>query len=116
MRTETRVVHIGENVGPIDWGYDFASWGWNRGGSCNPELIPDAVAALRKVEAAHARGERCRVYLYGNEHEVIDVGMYDGWPYWKPTPSVLVKVTLGVEWHSWFSIKAARLVGAEETL
>ena len=32
--------------------------------------------------------------------EVLDVGMYDGWPYWKPVPSVFTRSALGGgEWH-----------------
>lgn len=103
MRTETRTVKIGEWLGPIDWGYDFFAWGWDRKGSCNPALIPGAIECLRTVEAGLARGERWQVTAHGGTSEVLSVGMYDGWPYWKPTPFYLLKHWLGAEPQSWFS-------------
>jgi hypothetical protein len=27
--------------------------------------------------------------------------MYDGWPFWRPVPSVLIAGPFGAEWH-WF--------------
>jgi hypothetical protein len=109
MRTETRTVHIGEWLGPIDWTYDFAAHGWDRGGAMNPDLIPERVANLRAVEAGLARGERWTVYAYGSHRKVISVGMYDGWPYWKPTPFYLLESWLNGsgESMSWASPSGA---------
>jgi hypothetical protein len=30
--------------------------------------------------------------------------MYDGWPYWKPTPAILTSGPLGSEWHFFYDI------------
>lgn len=110
MRTETRTVRIGEWLGPIDWSYDFAAHGWDRSGSCNPDLIPESIETLRKVEEGLARGERWMVTEHQTHHEVIQVGMYDGWPFWKPTPTYLLKSWCGAEESSWFGPHHARRI------
>lgn len=40
--------------------------------------------------------------------DVLEVGMYDGWPYWKLVPSVLMKNWMGASWHSFSSITSIR--------
>jgi hypothetical protein len=50
---------------PIDWTYDFAALGWDRGGSMNPECIKDCVAMLKRVES---------------DPERFDVTTDGGWP------------------------------------
>ncbi len=114
MRTETRTVNVGEYLGPVDWKYDFDSWGWDKkGGSCNPDLIPEAVNRLARLEQALKLGETWEATTDGGAPrcgwgEVLEVGMYDGWPHWKPTPSILIASHLGSEWSSWFHVKASR--------
>lgn len=39
--------------------------------------------------------------------DVLDVGMYDGWPYWKPVPSVYSRGPLGGEWHCFSMLSGA---------
>jgi hypothetical protein len=98
---------IGEYCGPIDWAYDFTSHDWaeHRGG-VNPEHSARAMEWLRQMESAPDKyfattdGGWPRV----GWKRVIQVGMYDGWPFWKPTPSVMLAGTLGAEWHPWYSI------------
>lgn len=111
MRIETRTVQIGENLGPIDWSFDFRSH-FDRYGSSDAQR--DAACArsvrwLRSIEAALAAGEPIRVTNDGGIprcgiHPVIEIGMYDGWPYWRPTPSVRVATHLGSDWYSFSSI------------
>lgn len=114
MRTETRTVQIGEYLGPIDWSYDFAAWGWDRGGSGNPTIVPESVETLKTVEAGLARGETWTVVEHGNRREVIQVGMYDGWPYWTPTPFYFLRSSLGGgEWSSWFGPHSPARVGGD---
>lgn len=111
MQYRTVVVREGERLGDIDWSYDFASHGWtaSRGGH-NPELIPREVELLREVERAFKAGERVLVRLEGETYEpVCDVGMYDGWPFWKPTPSVKSSTWLGASWHPFTSIRGVRI-------
>ena len=103
MKTRTVTVREGEYLGPVDWDFDFDAAGWDHGGSFNPKLIAGRVEMLRRLAADPDRYEattdggipRCG---WGR---VLQVGMYDGWPYWKPVPSVLLSTWAGAEWHSW---------------
>lgn len=77
MRTRTVTVREGELVGPIDWNHEYAK--------DRPQLWRDAEKDPRS-------------YLL-NDREVYAMGMYDGWPYWKPTPAFLVSSPVGgSEW------------------
>jgi hypothetical protein len=114
MRTETRTVQIGEWLGPIDWSYDFAAASWDRNGSFNPALIAERIARLHAVEDGLARGERWMVYAHGMARPVIEVGMYDGWPYWKPTPHYLTTTWMGGDPMSWMSPSGAYRVDHED--
>lgn len=111
MKYRTVVERIGERLGDIDWSYDFAShaWGPNKGGM-NPEQIPIYAQRLRELEAAFKAGKKVGVTNYGDHFDpVIDVGMYDGWPAWKPTPSFCSTTWLGACWHPWYSIGQLRI-------
>jgi len=111
MRTETRTVNIGEWLGPVDWSYDFEAQGNT---SSDPDRNKKAAAMLREVEDGLNRGERWMVYAYGTEREVLRVGMYDGWPHWKPTPTYLTKTWLGGEEMGWYSPVSVRRLEKEE--
>jgi hypothetical protein len=102
MKQRTVTVTEGEWLGPVDWDYDFASHGWDRGGACNPDLIPDSIATLRTVEDGLARGERWTIAECGGRYKVVRVGMWDGWPFWRPTPTYLIERVIGCETTSWF--------------
>ena len=113
MRYETKTVRVGELLGPVDWEYDFAATGWDQGGSGNPDLIEGKTRQLRELEAGLERGESWEATTDGGVPRVgwgrvLAVGMYDGWPYWKPTPSVLISGPFGGEWSSWWSVSEAR--------
>lgn len=112
MKTETVTVTRGEYLGPVDWDYDFNSHG--RAGH-NPEMIPHEVEQLRTLADGIERGERWEATTDGGWPrvgwgDVLQVGMYDGWPYWRPVPSVLKMGPLGPEWHSFLSISEIRRV------
>jgi len=120
MRTVTRTERVGELLGPIDWSYDFRKHFDN---VCSPDAVRDEMCEKSK--------ERLRLLLNGEEWEattyggwprcgwglVVHIGMYDGWPYWRPVPSVAIVSTLGgVEWHPFHSITNIRHVGQWEEL
>lgn len=108
MKTRMVEERIGEYLGPVDWSYDFTQHDWGGGnGGMNPEWTAEAVEMLRQLE----QPGRWRVVLYGNYHDVLRVGMYDGWPHWRPVPSILASGTLGPEWHPFYSISAVERVG-----
>jgi len=101
MRTETRTVRVGEFLGPVDWDFDFG-------------VDDERVRRLRDIEAGIARGETWQATTDGGWPrfgwgEVLAVGMYDGWPYWSPTPSVLISGHFGGEWSSWRAVTDARV-------
>lgn len=111
MRTETRTVRIGERVGDIDWSYDFRSHFNNMcsNDARRDEACAQQVAKLRELESAIQSDKPMRATSDGGWPRcgwgrVLDVGMYDGWPYWKPTPAVLVAGPLGAEWKFFYSL------------
>lgn len=108
MKTIPTTRREGELLGPIDYSYDFLkhfeSWG---------------ISAEEKKKRCDAAIEMLRV-LESHEHiyqattdggwprvgwgTVLAVGMYDGWPYWRPVPSVMIAGPLGGEWHTFSSV------------
>lgn len=103
MKTYTVIKREGELLGPVDWSYDFLS-------HFDSYCVPDAA----KKEMCQKAMDRLKLladnpadYKATNDggwprmwyHDVIAVGMYDGWPFWRPVPSVCLHGTLGAEWH-----------------
>ena len=76
MRYETVEVRIGEAVGPIDWEHDTAK--------TKPPL-------WREAERNPAS------FLY-NGRSIVQICMYDGWPYWRPRPAIQYMGPIGVAW------------------
>lgn len=120
MKTRTVTVTEGEWLGPIDWTFDFFANDFYSGSSRRDELIRAHVDALKEAERLIGRSEANRL-LNHNDVEVligasvpswqrlITVGMYDGWPYWKPYPSLLVQGPLGSERMPWHWLSAVRI-------
>lgn len=108
MRTETRTVRIGECVGPVDWTYDFA-------GHCssNRDYFARTLEAFEELARGVVAGERWEATTDGGWPRVgwgavTQVGMYDGWPYWRPVPSFYLSSWLGGSWHAFSSLSEAR--------
>lgn len=115
MKTKTVTVREGEYLGPVDWSYDFSQHDWKHSGGTNPEKVERCVEMLRRLGSdmqfeATTDGGWPR-FGWG---EVLEVGMYDGWPYWKPVPSVLIAGTLGATWHSFMSITDVREINQRQ--
>jgi hypothetical protein len=103
MKTRMVEVREGELLGPIDWLFDFDSVKWADGrGGTNPVVVDHAVNLLREVRVGDTiQGS------YGDEpRKVLAVGMYDGWPHWKPFPSILVQTWNGFEWQGFTYLQA----------
>ena len=68
MRTETHTVCVGEDVGPVDWDHPTAK---------------DMPPIWREAEA---NPEAFTFSEY--RRPILRICMYDGWPYWTPTPAI----------------------------
>lgn len=116
MRYEQQTVRIGERVGDVDWSYNFRS---HFDGLCSTderrdEACTKAVEVLRDIESDLRAGKHIVATTDGGWPRcgwgrVIDVGMYDGWPFWKPVPSVLTSGPLGPSWHSFYMITGVEI-------
>jgi len=98
----------GELLGPVDWGYDFFQHYSTHG--CSEERKREScdrsVAFLRTIADAPEGTMEARCGDYWKD--VIAVGMYDGWPFWQPTPAILVRGVLGPEWQFFYELYGAR--------
>ena len=97
-------VDVGTMVDGIDWSYDFSQ---------------GFASMCTNQERKDAARDRCieffRTLKSGDEftssgqfsHKALTVGMYDGWPFWKPTPAVAYVGPLGrVEYDFYYNISA----------
>lgn len=95
MKYRTVTERVGEYLGPVDW-----EWPGFK------DARPEDIEQLRKL-AEHPDRYRATTdtgWPKFGWHLVLTVGMYDGWPYWQPHPSVQLDGPLGAEWHSFESI------------
>lgn len=119
MRTVMVAQRIGEHLGDIDWMFPFEDQGWDRpGGSVNPDHIQKSIRNLSRLDDLHRAGKEVFVTTdggcpKGGWGRLLEVGMYDGWPYWKPHPSFLMLGPLGPEWHGYTSIMGIKEVDGE---
>ena len=106
MKSRMVEVREGELLGPIDWSYDFFQ---HFGGYCCSEEVKHEICdrrleVLRKVEADPTYWT---VNTGGFWHPLLSVGMYDGWPFWKPTPALLIMGPMGTEWQFFYDLQDA---------
>lgn len=80
--TETKTHREGENMGPVDWTHPTAG--------DKPEL-------WREVETNPSEF-RYRASGFSS-FQIVEMCMYDGWPYWEPRPAFSYIGPMGsVEW------------------
>lgn len=72
-------VRSGENVGPVDWDHPTAQ--------NMPQIWKDAEKSPEQFTFSEYR------------RPIIEICMYDGWPYWEPRPAVHFIGPIGPEWH-----------------
>lgn len=111
MKTYTKIVREGEMLGPVDYEYNFRQHFESMGCSAErrDEACSRAVELLRQVEAGAEAGIRVSLAHSHVWKDVYSVGMYDGWPFWKPTPALLCSGTLGAEWHFFYDLQEVKL-------
>jgi len=106
MRTKTMTVRIGEMLGPVDPSYDPTqhNWGPNKGG-CNPETTACGFARILELAADPDGWVYCPSGF--TSFPVVRVGMYDGWPFWRPTPAIgYIGPLNSVEWAFFYELSA----------
>lgn len=102
MRTRTVIEREGEELGSIDWDHPMIAEVEKRS--------PEIVAMLREAEqsphdfAATTDGGWPRV----GWGEVLRVVMYDGWPYWQPTPTVVTSHWYGISYNAFNALSEVR--------
>lgn len=101
MRTRLVEVREGEKLGPIDWGFKF-EYPWI-GTGMDSDLVNTCTYNLKNIEKWLLERKKIHVWLYGIREAIVDCGMWDGFPHWKPTPSFAICGVFGsLEWHSWY--------------
>lgn len=98
----------------IDWKYDFRQHFNNY--CCAKEtqdnFCKHNVEQFRELVEGIERGEAWQATTDGGWPrmcwgEVLDVGMYTGWPHHRPIPSFYKHGPLGGEWHPFYSLTGA---------
>lgn len=104
MKTRTVIERVGEELGPVDWSHQMiAEMEANK-------WHASVLAALREAEGnpsafeATTDGGWPRV----GWGEVLRVVMYDGWPYWRPMPTVVTSHWHGVSYNAFNAISEVR--------
>lgn len=94
MKVRTVEIREGELLGPVDPNYDYRQ----HCGVTRPVDVEKAWAIIKTLKV----GDRVRVSHSDMPKEVIAVGMYDGWPYWTPTPAFRVACPVfgAGDWHT----------------
>ena len=113
MRAKQVTQYEGELLGPIDWSHNFSDWfdSWCVSETTRRDMLFEQIELLWQIERAHLKGERIEVLTgFGSDYwyPLLGIGMYDGWPWWKPMPSICVYRVLGAEWHQKPKISAWR--------
>jgi hypothetical protein len=116
MKTYMQVCRVGEYLGKIDWTYNFQIHDWDHGGSMNPKILARNIEYLHILEASPGKYDATD---YGGSPrsgwgKVIKIGMYDGWPYWAPTPSIFIEDDGWGKWIHVFSIVEIRKITMEK--
>lgn len=115
MKTVQVTKREGECLGPLDWSFDFEAF-YKPYYNCST-LQRHAQMLQRALETLHTLEDHLGEYEATTDGgwprcgwgEVIKVGMYDGWPWWRPVPSVCIRSWTGAGvWCSFASITDIR--------
>ena len=119
MKTKTITVREGELLSPIDWDFDFREFfkpiypAECNGEEAHERHFQRAMTILRMLEKD---SDKYEATTYGGWPRcgwgsILHIGMYDGWPYWKPIPSVFISSIFVGDWHPFYDITDIRLKG-----
>ena len=108
MRSYQKTEWVGEKVGEIDYAYDFSKHflSYCCSDEHKAEMCKRHLQLLKEVDEEYKQGKRISVNMDGYWKELYDIGMYDGWPYWKPVPALFTSSPLGGgEWHFFYNLE-----------
>lgn len=106
MKTYQKTVYKGEYLGPVDWNYDFDQHGIHS--SC----VETGKSVMRQIETWLAEDPDAEIWVTESgdyTHRLLKIGMYDGWPWWKPVPHVLTQGVLCPAWQVFYNLTHAKL-------
>jgi hypothetical protein len=116
MRTVTRTEFIGERVSDVDWTYDFRQHFDNHCATPErrDEFCAQSVAQFRKLVEDFKAGKNVWATTDGGWPRcgwgrVVDVGMEDGWPWWRPVPKVAIQGWQAVNWEPFYSVTSVEV-------
>ena len=101
----------GRKTGKIDAGFDVNKYGLypNR-----PEGLGGKLEMLIEIERLLQAGKKIKVtYEGGFTLDLVDVGMYVGFPFWEPTPAFALKSWYGQQWLYWYQLINYEIVKGE---
>jgi len=98
----------------IDWvNYPFEDLSYKTNRYCSDEEYQDHINQLKQYLRVCERYKEDNIFAsdYGGIpriwKEVIGIGMASAWPYWEPRPTVIVNISLGVEYIDWTNLTGA---------
>lgn len=111
MKTRMVQEREGEKMGEIDFSYDFLQHYDNY--CCSDDekkrMCDKCVVLLKELVEGMKQGKKYKVEEGGGYwRECYDTGMYDGWPWWREVPHVLLKSTIGgwsPEWRPFYDVR-----------
>lgn len=104
--TETVTHREGEWLGDIDT-YDWKQHGLYPN---DPEYVDKLIAQFMDIQRLFHEGHKIKIWFDPMiAGDLLEIGFYDGWPYWKPTPAILLSHWSGAEVHFWSDIHSYKI-------
>lgn len=115
MKHRTVTVYEGERLGDVPDDFDFEPFCKRFMGGHHQGFLAESIATYREMLAAFKADPNGLIASEGEfQHEVIDMGLYDGWPFWTPRPCYFWKTWAGGEWREFYSLRAFKRVSSAE--
>jgi hypothetical protein len=109
MKYKTVNVCEGERLGDVPVEFDYEPFCKRFMGGRHQEMLAESITTYRDMLAAYNENREGIIASEGDfEHEVIDMGLYDGWPFWAPRPCYFWKTWAGGEWRNFYELRAFR--------
>lgn len=77
----------------------------------NPETVGKKIKMFEEIYRLYNDGKQIKIkYDPMLEGKLLKIGMWDGWPYWKPVPHYLIEHWYGSEKHVWYDIHSYEII------